>query len=692
MRLPLLAMISLVAAAQIAPLTIPNYDMFRYAVASRAFSYRFAPAGGAGPYVFSVEEGSNLPPGLRLNGATGELTGTVPMVGEYRHTVCVKDATQAQICVPFLVIAVANEGDTYTELPPARVSADYQNLLAKPGEFASFDYDPLSGSLPPGMVLEITGRLYGIPRAPNGTWAFRARAKDFEGNTVVRAFLIRVLGPLAATTVMPVGFAATEYSGQLTVLGDQPPHVWTVRRGPLPPGYVLSENGRITGICNQPGRYAFTLRVTDSTLASHDREVVLTVEATLAPIVISNVALPGGAVGVAYRQQLNISGGRAPYSFRILGSLPPGVLLSAAALLSGTPTTAGSYIFTLEVADISGARTAKTFTIAVGNLRYTGPATVPVYAQEEVRVVLTAEGGTAPFKWSVSSGTLPSGIALSEAGVLSGMAPAAGSVTVTVRLTDASGRTLEFALVITVGAARPVLSSNGIVNGASFAAGGIAAGEIVTLFGARMGPATIAPFILDGGGRVPSALAGTRVLFGGQPAPLLYVSAGQIGAIVPYGVAGRTTVDVVVDANGVRSEAVNVALAASAPGLFTVDSSGKGQAAALNQDGSLNGRLSPVRAGDVVVLFGTGEGQTLPGGQDGVLTGAETARPVLPVQVTIGGRDGLVLYAGGAPGLVGGLFQVNVRVPADVAAGEAVAVVLRVGELSSAAGVTLAVR
>ena len=262
----------------------------------------------------------------------------------------------------------------------------------------------------------------------------------------------------------------------------------------------------------------------------------------------------------------------------------------------------------------------------------------------------------------------------------------------TVRLTDASARTLEFPLVIAVGAARPVLSSNGIVNGASFAGGGIAPGEIVTLFGARMGPATIAPFILDGNGRVPGALAGTRVLFGGQPAPLLYVSAGQIGAIVPYSVAGRTTVDVVVDANGVRSEAVNVALAAAAPGLFTVDSSGKGQAAALNQDGSLNGPLSPVSAGDVVVLFATGEGQTLPGGQDGVLAGAGTPRPVLPVRVTIGGKEGPVLYAGGAPGLVSGVFQVNVRVPADVTAGEAVPVVLRVGEAASVVGVTLAVR
>ena len=691
MRFLVLAMISLVAAAQTAPLTLSTYDMFRYAVTARAFSYRFAPAGGAAPYSFSVEEGSTLPPGLRLNGATGELTGTVPQVGEYRHTVCIADVAQQQICIPFLVIAVANEGDTYTELPPARVSVDYQNLVAKPGEFAEFAYDPLSGGIPPGMVLEITGRLYGIPRPPGGAWAFRVRAKDFEGNTTIRPYLIRLMGPLAATTVMPTGFSGIEYSGQLSVLGDQPPHVWTVRRGPLPPGYVLSETGRITGVCNQPGRYPFSLRVTDLTLSSHDRDLVLTVLGSLPPIAISNADLPGGAVGVGYRQQLNISGGREPYSFRILGSLPPGITLSSSALLSGTPTTVGSYTFSVQVTDLAGSNFAKSFTIAVGNLRYSGPATVSLFAQEEARVVLTADGGTAPFRWRVAAGTLPGGITLSETGVLSGTALVAGSVTATMRLTDASARTLEFPLAILVSAARPVLSSNGIANGASFATGGIAPGEIVTLFGARMGPANLAPFTLDGNRRIPSALAGTRVLFGGTPAPLLYVSANQIGAIVPYGVAGRTTVDVVVEANGVRSETASVALTASAPGLFTVDSSGKGQAAALNQDGALNGRSTPLRAGDVVVLFGTGEGQTLPGGQDGTLTGAETARPVLPVRVIVGGKEGLVLYAGGSPGLVSGVFQINVRVPADVA-GDQVPVVMQIGEISSAPGVTLSIR
>ena len=170
LRLALFALFAFSAFAQNVPLTLPAYDMFRYATAGRTFTYRFVPSGVA-PFNFTVEEGASLPPGLRLNAATGELAGIVPQVGEYRTAVCVSDVTRAQICVPFLVIAVANEGDTYFELLPARVNMEYQNLVAKPGEFAEISYDPASGSLPLGMVLEITGRIYGIPRAPGGAWA-----------------------------------------------------------------------------------------------------------------------------------------------------------------------------------------------------------------------------------------------------------------------------------------------------------------------------------------------------------------------------------------------------------------------------------------------------------------------------------------------------------------------------------------
>jgi uncharacterized protein (TIGR03437 family) len=134
-----------------------------------------------------------------------------------------------------------------------------------------------------------------------------------------------------------------------------------------------------------------------------------------------------------------------------------------------------------------------------------------------------------------------------------------------------------------------------------------------------------------------------------------------------------------------------MAVSESAPGLFTLDSSGAGPGAVLNQDGSLNTPENPAERGSIVVLYGTGEGQTEPAGQDGSIAGEVPPRPRGPVAVRIGGREADVIYAGGAPGLVAGVIQVNARVPEDAETGE-VPVILRVGGADSQPGVTLAVR
>ncbi|MBM3782708.1 MAG: hypothetical protein FJW30_00025 [Acidobacteria bacterium] len=678
------------AFAQFAPLQLPSYDMFRYATAGRNFSYRFAPTGGAAPYRYSVQSGTELPPGLRLDASTGELAGLIVQPGEYRHGICVADAARATICVPFLVIVVRNEGETYTELVPARVNSQYQNLIARPGEFQTVEYDPASGRLPVGLILETTGRLYGIPQAPGGASAFRVRAREADGETVTRNYVIRVLGPLVASVQLPNGFSGVPYSVTPTLIGDAPPHTWSVRRGPLPPGFTLSDDGRLSGVTNAANTYPFSLRAADKDGAYHDQEMTLVIEPTPPALEVTNAPLPGGAVGVPYRQQINAAGGRAPYVFRILGALPAGLSIDTGGLISGTPTAAESRTFTVQITDVTGTSAAKTFTITISNLRYTGPAILTLFAQEAGRAVLTPEGGTGPYRWTVIAGTLPTGVALSEDGVLSGTPAAAGQTTATIRLTDGGGRTVEFPLAITVNAPRPAISRNGIVNGASFAGGAIAPGQIVTLFGARLGPATLAPFVLGSDRRIPAALAGVRVLIGGIAAPLLYVSDTQIGLIVPYDIAGRSRVDAVVDYNGSRSAAIDINAAATAPGLFTADASGRGMAAALNQDGSVHSRTNPARAGSVAVLFGTGEGRGLPAVADGSLQGTDTSRAVLPVRVTVGGREAQVLYAGGAPGLVSGLLQLNIRLAEDTPAGDQ-PVVLTIGDASSAATATLAV-
>jgi uncharacterized protein (TIGR03437 family) len=236
----------------------------------------------------------------------------------------------------------------------------------------------------------------------------------------------------------------------------------------------------------------------------------------------------------------------------------------------------------------------------------------------------------------------------------------------------------------------PQISSAGVVNAGSFLSGAVAPGEIVTFFGRGIGPADVASLQLTPDGRVATLLAGVRVLFDDVPAPLVYVSSEQVSAIVPYSVAGKTSATVRLEYQGAPSNTLTAPIAAAAPSLFTIDSSGAGQGAIVNQDGSINSSGNPASPGSFVILYATGEGQTSPEGVDGAVTGADLVRPLLPVAVRIGETDAEVLYAGSAPGFVAGVLQVNARVPASLPPGQA-RVELRVGDVSSQPDVTLAI-
>jgi uncharacterized protein (TIGR03437 family) len=251
------------------------------------------------------------------------------------------------------------------------------------------------------------------------------------------------------------------------------------------------------------------------------------------------------------------------------------------------------------------------------------------------------------------------------------------------------------AVAVTQGGREVILDSAGsVLNAASFEAGPIAPGEIVTIFGAGIGPLTPAEFELSADRRhITSTLAGVQVLFDGIAAPLIYVSEKQVSVQVPYRVAGLPSTELRVVNQGVESNTLTLQVTEASPAIFTVDGSGIGQGAILNQDGSLNGAANAAARNSILQIFATGEGQTQPAGEDGKIAGeAPLPAPELPVRVLIGGQTAAVTYAGAAPGAIAGLFQVNARVPQNVAAGRAVPVVVRVGSGSSPAGVTVAIR
>lgn len=230
----------------------------------------------------------------------------------------------------------------------------------------------------------------------------------------------------------------------------------------------------------------------------------------------------------------------------------------------------------------------------------------------------------------------------------------------------------------------------GVVNAASYAGGGVSPGMIVTLAGTGIGPDALAGAALANGALV-TTVGETRVLFDGVAAPIIYVSARQSSVVVPYTVAGKTSTQMVVEYKTGRSVPLTLPVVAAAPGLFAANASGAGPGAFLNQDGSLNTAANPAVRGDVVILYGTGEGQTNPPGQDGRLVGLPLPIPTAPVEVTIGGIRAEVLYAGGAPGLTAGLLQLNVKVPEGAPSG-AQPVVVRVGTADSQRSMTVAIQ
>jgi uncharacterized protein (TIGR03437 family) len=236
----------------------------------------------------------------------------------------------------------------------------------------------------------------------------------------------------------------------------------------------------------------------------------------------------------------------------------------------------------------------------------------------------------------------------------------------------------------------PVPGITSVVSAAAFTGSAIAPGELIAIFGNSIGPAVPAGLVLDSSGKVATSLGGLTVTFDGNPAPLLYGSAGQINAVVPFAVAGKSTTSMQVSVSGGATFTATLPVSAAAPGIFVISASGQG--AILNGDFSVNSPGRPAARGSWIAIYATGAGLLSPAVTDGTIVSA-TNLPlsVAPVSVTIGGQAATVGYRGAAPGLVAGVVQINVQVPAGVTPGAAVPVTLSVGNTAGLNTVTMAV-
>jgi uncharacterized protein (TIGR03437 family) len=331
------------------------------------------------------------------------------------------------------------------------------------------------------------------------------------------------------------------------------------------------------------------------------------------------------------------------------------------------------------------------------------PANLPVNAGAQTitvrgtnfygATVAKVQGVTAPLTTTVLSGTAL--LAVVPATLLT----APGTLNVLVTNPAPGGDSATSAVSV---ANTP--SIFGVVNAASYDATAVSPGELATIFGTNIGPATAAAMTVTNG-YVDTTLSGVSVTLDGKDAPIVYASLNQVTIQVPYEASVGAGKAVVVTNGGATANGT-VTIAATAPGIFTADGSGSGPAAALNYNAtsgtySLNATANPAKIGDTVLLYLTGEGDynsspLKPGGTTN--TGyviPDTLNPLPQVNplptVTIGAAAATVAYAGPIVGSVLGLLQMNVVVPAGSTTGSAVPVVVTIGANSTQANVTLAI-
>ena len=446
-------------------------------------------AGGVSPYTWAVTANS-LPAGLSLNASTGAITGkpTGPAVGTISFTVTVTDsesptktATQSLsivITAPTLTVTT-----TTASLPTGVLGNTYSTTLAASGGAGSYTWAVTGGnaSLPPGLTLNTaTGVISGQPTA-TGQTTFTVTVTDSETPTAQIAsesltISVNNSAPLGITTTtaqLPTGITGTAYpSTTLQASGGVTPYTWSYT-GSLPAGLNLSASGVITGTPTATGTFNFTVKVTDSTKPTANTKTASLTITVDTPITVTTTSpLPTGYVGLAYSQTLAATGGSGKgYTWAVTSgsTLPGGLNLSAAGVLSGKPTTVGNPSFSVTVTDSASNTGTGTLSMTIkAGVSITTPTPLPAgYVGSAYSQTLTATGGSGTgYTWSLTSGsTLPGGLLLSPAGVLSGKPSTVGTPSFSVTVTDSVSNTATAAFSMTISAGVSITTGSPLPSG-----------------------------------------------------------------------------------------------------------------------------------------------------------------------------------------------------------------------------------
>ncbi|MEO8597084.1 MAG: putative Ig domain-containing protein, partial [Candidatus Solibacter sp.] len=418
-----------------------------------AYSAALAVTGGKAPYTFSVYSGT-LPSGLTLNSSTGVVSGTPSVAGSYTVTFKVADANGSSDTTQCTIVIAGSSLNLDCGLcggAKLTVGVAFSSTLSRTGGTSPFVFSIYSGSLPAGLTLNSsTGVVSGTPTTA-GTYTFVAKVVDSRGvsDTTSSCTITVQTSPIdlqCGACGQSNGTTGSPYSASLAVVGGYGPFTYSVYSGTLPGGLTLnSSTGLISGTPTTAGTYAITFKVVNSRGAGDTVICTIVIGASAIDLQCGSCGAAKGIAGTAYSSTLKVVGGTPSFTFsKVSGTLPAGLTLNTATgVISGTPTTAGSYSVTFKVADSKGKYDTVVCTIVIVS---------PVDLQCGVcggtnanlgvafSTTLSVKGGSGPYTFSLVSGSLPAGVTLNATtGVISGTPNASGTYSFTTKVVDANG-------------------------------------------------------------------------------------------------------------------------------------------------------------------------------------------------------------------------------------------------------------
>jgi len=434
------------------------------------YSRTLAASGGKPDFSWLIDSGA-LAPGLTLGGQSGSISGTASTAGTFNFVVKVTDSNGASATKALTILVKPSAPLTITtaQLPRASVGTTYSQNIGAAGGQTPYTWAIQSGNLPDGLTLNQTGIISGTPERA-GTTSFVLKLSDAVSASVSATLSITtnpaVLPLNIDTASLPDGVVGDAYSQTLSASGGTPPYHWNLKSGQLPDGLQLSDAGVISGTPTSAGELTFEARATDQ--SNQTISISLSIDINPPPelTILSPTGLPVAAVGVPYHYELKASAGVAPYTWvkkkkKKFGALPDGLSISSDGIISGTPTTQGVSDFTVVVSDANGKQAAKPVTLEVG------PPPPPLSIRTDslpqalqgfpYSASLEASGGVGPYTWSIDTGALPDGIAMSTGGAISGKPTTPGAGSFVVRVKDSLGTSSTKPLFIIVAQPPPPL-------------------------------------------------------------------------------------------------------------------------------------------------------------------------------------------------------------------------------------------